>query len=83
MLLIYSLLGFLNICNGLFHKVGGNMIRIENDCVGCERCIGCGRNRTKHYYCDKCKNEEDLYYFEGEELCIDCIIKDKLQKVND
>ena len=58
------------------------MVRIENDCVGCEpHCISCGKDETPHYYCDKCDNEEDLYYFDGEELCIDCI-KDKLQKVN-
>ena len=50
-------------------------VRIENDCVECPQgCIDCGLKRTKHYYCDRCKDEvEKIYHFEGEELCIDCI----------
>lgn len=60
-------------------------IMIEDECVGCPADIGClglqcpNRN-VKHYYCDECEEEEQLYYFEGKELCIECI-KAKLEKV--
>ena len=63
------------------------MVVIENDCVGCADVIGtclgpdCPNRHVPHYYCDKCGEEEDLYEFEGEELCIDCIEK-MLVKVN-
>lgn len=59
------------------------MKRIENDCVGCDiPCVDCGLKRNPHWYCDECKCEEDLYLFDDEELCIDCIIK-RLEKVSD
>lgn len=57
-------------------------VRYENDCVGCEVCTGCGLKRVPHFYCDKCGWENDLWHFEGEELCIDCITS-KLQKVTE
>lgn len=54
----------------------------ENDCVGCEHCILCGRKRAEHIYCDDCSEEEcDIYEFDGKELCIGCIEK-LLDKVN-
>lgn len=57
------------------------MKKIENDCVGCAMgCINCGRKRTPHWYCDNCRDEETLYEFEGQELCINCITK-KLTKI--
>lgn len=65
---------------------GVSMKRIENECVGCKSmglpCIGygCPNRRVTRYYCDKCGEEADLYYFDGEELCIDCI-EERLEKV--
>ena len=62
------------------------MIRYEDDCVGCStifgNCMGgaCPYNNVPHSYCDCCGNEAELYYFDGEELCIDCIIE-RLEKV--
>lgn len=61
------------------------MIRYENECVDCGLpCLGnsCPYRNVPHHYCDKCGFEEDLYYFDDEELCIDCI-KDRLEKVSD
>lgn len=61
------------------------MIRYENDCVDCGLpCIGesCPHRRVPHFYCDKCKDETDIFNFEGEELCINCI-ELKLTKVGE
>ena len=51
------------------------MQRIENDCVDCGLpCIAsCPYKNAVHYYCDHCGEEEELYEYEGEELCIECI----------
>jgi Zn finger protein HypA/HybF involved in hydrogenase expression len=57
------------------------MMKYENDCCGCTSvglpCLGsmCGKRRTPHYYCDKCKEETTLYKFDGKELCPDCILE--------
>lgn len=57
------------------------MIVIEDECVGCPTgmgCMGsaCPYQNVKHYICDKCDDEFDkLYYYEGRELCLDCIEK--------
>ena len=59
------------------------MIKVENECVDCGLpCLGsaCRYSRVTRYYCDECGEETELYHFEGEELCIDCII-DSLEKV--
>ena len=61
------------------------MIRIENDCVGCPPemgCLGdgCPYRNVPYYYCDECGENETLYHFDGEELCIDCI-KKRLEEV--
>lgn len=58
---------------------------VENECVDCGRpCLGsaCPYRNVVRHYCDNCKEETDLYYFDGEELCIDCIIE-QLEKVED
>ncbi len=59
------------------------MKRIESDCVRCGMpCLyeGCPNFKVTRYYCDKCDEEAQLYHFEGNELCIDCI-EDRLEKV--
>lgn len=62
------------------------MVVRENDCCGCASpgypCIGisCELLRVPHFYCDRCGNEDTLYWFEGEQLCIECI-KDDLEEV--
>lgn len=62
------------------------MKTIENDCIGCAcdayPCLGniCPRRNAVHYYCDECGSEETLYYYEGQELCINCI-ENRLEKV--
>lgn len=54
----------------------------ENDCVCCDLpCIGCGLKRSPHYYCDQCEEETELFKFEGQQLCIECLTK-RLVKVN-
>lgn len=62
------------------------MVRIENECVGCPPemgCIGnlCPYRNVRRYYCDKCGEEvETLYYFDAQELCLDCI-EEQLERV--
>lgn len=61
------------------------MVMVESDCVDCVLpCLGdsCPLRNVKHYYCDDCKGETELYYFDGEELCIECIEK-RLERVED
>ena len=59
---------------------------IQNDCIACARgsyhCMGnsCPNRSVEHFYCDSCGCEEELYYFDGQELCLDCIAE-RLQKV--
>ena len=57
------------------------MIRYENECCGCAvpgyPCMGsaCPNINVKHLYCDKCKADcEELYDYDGEELCEDCLL---------
>lgn len=65
------------------------MVYEENQCCDCAvpgyPCIGssCPNRHVKIYKCDECKDEVDqgeLFEFDGEELCIDCI-KDRLDVV--
>lgn len=51
------------------------MIRLENDCVGCEYCKTCGRNIVAHHYCDECGDECELYHYDDKELCSHCLVK--------
>ena len=61
------------------------MIEIENECVGCPGELGCIGNSCRYmnvvrFYCDGCGEEKQLYYWDGIELCIDCI-EHKLERV--
>lgn len=59
------------------------MIVEKNDCVGCGfpcNSDGCPYNRASHLVCDCCGEETDLYYFDNQELCAECIL-DRLEKV--
>lgn len=62
------------------------MKRTENECVGCKDlglpCLGfgCPHRAVTRLYCDKCDEETTLYYYDGKELCIDCI-EERLEKV--
>lgn len=60
------------------------MKKIENECVDCGLpCFeGCPYKNVVRHYCDECGEEEELYYFDDKELCIECI-KKHLQKVED
>ena len=59
---------------------------VENECVGCTElglhCMGdmCPNRAVTRFYCDRCGEEEELYNYDGEELCIECI-KKQLEKV--
>lgn len=62
------------------------MVKYENECVGCPPEIGClgdscpNRN-VMHLYCDKCKDDcEELYDYDGEELCEECLL-DSFDKI--
>lgn len=59
------------------------MIKVENECVDCGLpCIyeSCPYWAVKRFYCDECHDEAELYWFEEEQLCIDCIEK-RLERV--
>ena len=48
----------------------------ENECVDCGlpcRYETCRYYRVTRYYCDECDDETELFYFDGKELCINCI----------
>ena len=54
------------------------MRNIENYCVGCETCAGYCRykNDVEIISCDFCGSQEDIYEVNGNEICIDCLLKD-------
>ena len=60
------------------------MVSVENECVDCGLpCIheSCTYYKVVRYYCDCCNDEvESLYYFDGQELCLDCI-EHRLERV--
>ena len=62
------------------------MIITESECVQCGLpCMysACPYYRVTRLYCDGCKDEaDDLWYFDGEQLCKDCILN-RLDKVEE
>lgn len=64
-----------------------DMVTYEDECVGCPKEIGClgyscpNRN-VMHLYCDECNDDvEDLYDYNGKELCEECVLN-KLRKLS-
>ena len=60
------------------------MKTLQDDCVQCGRpCLGdaCPYRNVAHYYCDECGEEEPLYYYDGEELCANCILERVTEKL--
>lgn len=52
----------------------------ENDCVGCDYCVNCGKKYAQRiiYKCDKCyEKDEDLrlYDVNGKQLCEECVVR--------
>ena len=59
------------------------MICIENECVDCGLpCLyeSCPNYAVVRFYCDECGEEAELYWFDDQQLCIDCI-EQRLSKV--
>ena len=55
-----------------------NMIKYENDCVDCGfpcKFNSCPYYSVPHYYCDSCGDEDELYEYEGEQLCECCLLR--------
>lgn len=54
------------------------MIKFENDCYDCAlHCRGstCRNRNVPHFYCDECEDEtEELFEYDGEQICQDCLI---------
>ena len=54
-----------------------DMKKYISDCNGCPECVGCSLGeKTLHVFCDKCGGDGQIYFFDGRELCIDCIEKE-------
>ena len=57
---------------------------IEDNCVGCESCVRCGRDHESVYYCDECGDyTHELYDHEGKELCWECYKAQYTEKICD
>lgn len=58
------------------------MIEVKDECVGCASmgmpCYGslCPYRNVKYLICDECEEScEDLYEYEGQQLCLTCLLK--------
>lgn len=54
-------------------------VRYENECVGCPKemgCLGvaCRYMNVPYYSCDQCGDEGDIYEYEGQHYCADCLL---------
>lgn len=65
------------------------MVKYEDECCGCcsaiEKypclCSACPNLNVNHLYCDDCKEEvEELYDFDGVQLCEKCLLR-KFEKI--
>jgi hypothetical protein len=59
------------------------VIKFENECVDCGLpCIhsSCPNYCVPRLYCDECNDETELFWYDDEQLCIDCI-KHRLERV--
>lgn len=56
------------------------MIRFEDQCVGCPTEMGCLGSVCPHMnvpvlICDECHEYvDDLYWYDGEQICEDCLL---------
>lgn len=61
--------------------------RIEDNCVGpCPMgCIHCERSHEHNYFCDECGDEylEELFEYDGKELCWECYKAQYTEKICD
>jgi hypothetical protein len=57
------------------------MRKFVNECCGCASpgypCEGglCPRRSVEHFHCDKCGAEDELYEYDGKELCLECLLE--------
>ena len=58
---------------------------IEDNCVGCEICRHCGRDRQEAWFCDDCGDYTDELYVgeHGDELCWECYKGQYISKICD
>lgn len=58
------------------------MKSVTNECVGCTSiglyCLGisCPNRSVVRFYCDRCEEETKLYYYNGDEICKECLLKE-------
>ena len=55
------------------------MKKKENECVSCGLpCLGnsCPNRNVIRFYCNRCEEEDTLYYYDGEELCQNCLLEE-------
>lgn len=50
---------------------------VEDECVGCDVCIGCRKGEKRvTFTCDKCGADGAVYTDSVCDLCIDCLAKE-------